>query len=106
MATNMHTPTLLTLPLELRNIIYSELLSSRPYGVEYLILYDNNKHHHAPCNLYPSILRTNKQIYAEAISYLYNDNIFRLDLDYLSTKRPIVPLFRCNDALQQVLQWV
>ena len=106
MASNMHTPTLLTLPLELRNIIYTELLSERSKP---LVLYHYRKGRETFFNLYPSILRTNKQIYAEAISYLYNDNIFLLCLDrYISrgcvmiagthNRRPILPLYRCDDA--------
>ena len=107
MATNMHTPTLLTLPLELRNIIYTELLSSE--RSKPLVLYNYSKGRETFFNLYPSILRTNKQIYAEAISYLYNDNIFLLQLDgHVSRgcdirsctyhRRPILPLYRCDDA--------
>lgn len=100
MATNMDTLTLLNLPLELRNIIYSELLSSRRFG--HLELYDDSNRHHTSYNLYPSILRTNKQIYAEAIPYLYKANIFRLrlEIDHSHFKRPILPLFRCDDTLQ------
>ncbi len=99
--------TLLTLPLELRNIIYSELLSSQ--RSEPLTLYDHSKGREALFDLYPSILRSNKQIYAEAISYLYKDNVFLLNLDgpisrgcgigyYSDEKRLILPLFRCDDT--------
>lgn len=91
MATNIHTQTLLTLPLELRNIIYSELLSSK--RSEPITLYDDSKGREIHSNLCPSILRTNKQIYEEAICHLYNMNTFLLKLDH---KRRILPLFRSN----------
>ena len=104
----MHTPTIFTLPLELRDIIYSELLSSKRSSP--LELYNHNKGREESFDLHPSILRTNKQIYAEAISYLYKDNIFHLHLDGpISTgchidnpdhKRPILPLLRHDDTLR------
>ena len=99
--------TLLTLPLELRNIIYSELLSSK--RSKPLTLYDHRKGREALFDLYPSILRTNKQSYVEAVSYLYKHNVFLLHLDgpisrgcdigdYSNEKRLILPLYRCDDA--------
>ena len=108
MATNLQTPTLLTLPIELRNIIYSELLSSK--RSQPLILYDSGKGREAVFDLHPSILRSNKQIYAEAISYLYKKNTLQLDLArpfsggcdgryYSNHRRPILPLFRCDDTI-------
>ncbi|CAF9911994.1 MAG: hypothetical protein ALECFALPRED_007799 [Alectoria fallacina] len=97
MATNLQTPSFLTLPIELRNIIYSELLSSRRSIP--LMLYSNSKGREALFNFHPSILCSNQQIYAEAVSHLYRDNIFQLDLHTFNHKRPLdLPLFRCDDA--------
>ena len=108
----MHTPTLLTLPLELRSIIYSELLSSKRSSP--LELYNHSKGREDFFELHPFILRTNKQIYSEAISYLYNDNIFNLHLDGpISTgchidnpdhKRPLLPLLRDDTLRTAVLE--
>ncbi|CAD6575876.1 MAG: hypothetical protein ASARMPRED_007494 [Alectoria sarmentosa] len=97
MATNLQTPSFLTLPIELRNIIYSELLSSR--HSEPLMLYSNTKGREALFNFHTSILCSNQQIYAEAFSYLHRDNIFQLDLHTSNHQRPLnLPLFRCDDA--------
>ena len=108
MATAIHTSTLSTLPLELRELIYSELLSSTRSSP--LVLYNEDKGWEEHFNLHPSILRTNKQIHAEAISYLYKDKIFDLDLDGLFSRgchpptfgqrRPILPLLRNDDTLR------
>ncbi|KAF6237783.1 hypothetical protein HO173_003984 [Letharia columbiana] len=73
------------------NLDYSELLSSK--RSEPFTLYDDSKGREIHSNLCPSILRTNKQIYEEAICHLYNKNTFLLKLNH---KRPILPLFRSN----------
>ena len=68
----------LDLPLELRIKIYSELLNPDPERGH--ILYHDRRGRPVSLNLHPEILRTNKQIYAEAVDILYNSNHLKLDL--------------------------
>ncbi|KAI4162978.1 MAG: hypothetical protein LQ342_003489 [Letrouitia transgressa] len=80
MSTNRPPLHLLHLPLELRIRIYTELLCPDP-GKGH-ILYHDRRGRPLSFNIYPEILRTNKQICAEASDILYNSNVFKL---YLKT---------------------
>ena len=76
-ATMTRKSYLLSLPLELRAMIYIELLCPNPRTTK--LLYHDRKARLPSLDLYPQILRLNKQIYHEAYSYLYN-NQFELQL--------------------------
>ncbi|KAF7714357.1 Uncharacterized protein PECH_001922 [Penicillium ucsense] len=78
-------PTLLTLPAEIRNLIYEQVLvADGP-----ITPVKRNAH------VSPQLLRVNKQIYEEARGILYGDNVFALDepsgrapLDFLENIGP------------------
>ena len=74
----------LSLPFELRLRIYGELLEPSS-GQIYTLLHDTNGREPAP-NISMTLLRANKQIYAEAYPFLYSRNTFKIDLT--------TPLFR------------
>ena len=79
MATHSQRSLLLTLPLELRTKIYDEMLSPFPHYA--FTIYHDRQGRKQSYAIYPSILRTNKQIHLEANSSLYdNNNIFAIDL--------------------------
>ena len=79
MVSDVHALLLDTIPLELRTKIYKELLNPDPKRV--YTLYHNRHGREASFNIDPTILRVNKQIYAEAILILYNTTSFRINLD-------------------------
>ncbi|MCJ1379258.1 hypothetical protein MMC17_002359 [Xylographa soralifera] len=68
----------LALPLELRMIVYRELLS--PNEERPLLLYHDQSGRPEMLDVHPSILRVNSQIYIEASPILYDLNIFKIDL--------------------------
>ena len=67
----------LTLPAELRNKIYSSLLCPDPESPR--TLYHDRHGRKKPLGVYPSVLRTNKQVHAEALPFLYERNTFVID---------------------------
>ena len=69
---------MLALPLELRFQIYRELLSPDP-GRCY-ILWDVKNRREAAFNIYPAIVQVSKQTYSEAISILYDNNNFQVNM--------------------------
>lgn len=75
----MQASAFLSFPLELRTKIYEELLCPNPTRIK--TLYHDTKGRSIPLNLHPSILRVNRQIYFEANSLLYDNNIFELNLE-------------------------
>ncbi|MCJ1456754.1 hypothetical protein MMC28_007118 [Mycoblastus sanguinarius] len=86
MTTNSQASLLLALPVELRIKIYEGLLSPDPTKVH--TLYHDREGRGGPFNIDSSILRTNRQIYSEAVSVLYANNIFEISLT-----TPIVMMF-------------
>jgi len=78
MATGWQPSRLLALPQELRTRIYEELLCPEPAKVH--TLWHDREGRQSLLNLYPSILRVNKQIYFEARSLLYDNNTLEIDL--------------------------
>lgn len=69
---------LLALPQELRTKIYEELLCPEP--AQLLTLWHDRNGRRGSLNLHPSILRVNKRIHYEAVSLLYDNNIFEINL--------------------------
>ncbi|KAL8642839.1 MAG: hypothetical protein Q9226_008462 [Calogaya cf. arnoldii] len=69
---------LLSLPLELRHQIYSELLIASLN--EPVLLWHDRKGREKSRSIHPQILRVCKQINAEAKNLLYEHNMFRLDM--------------------------
>ncbi|KAK0639464.1 hypothetical protein B0T16DRAFT_244710 [Cercophora newfieldiana] len=67
------------LPVEIRLVIYSELLVCPAPLILTTSNYPSPEHLwvEGTIDLYPAILRTNKQIYNEAVSLLYSDNCFQ-----------------------------
>ncbi|KAL8852685.1 MAG: hypothetical protein Q9221_002445 [Calogaya cf. arnoldii] len=68
----------LSLPLELRHQIYSELLITS--FSEPVLLWHDRKGREKSTSIHPQILRVCKQINAEAAPLLYERNILRLDM--------------------------
>ena len=68
----------LSLPTELRLKVYEELLSPHPSIPT--LLYCGGTGRGISKNLYPSVLGVSQQVYSEAVSILYDHNIFRVDL--------------------------
>ena len=68
----------LRLPCELRSLIYRNLLCPEPDDIK--ILYHDRYGRRKSFNIHPSILRVNRQIYAESVSFLYDHNIFKIFL--------------------------
>lgn len=95
---------LLALPQELRTKIYEELLCPEPTKV--YSLWHDREGRQGLFSLRPSILRVSKQIYYEAVSLLYDNNIFEINLttnvvqtswnNYLDGKSDPPPLFQKN----------
>jgi hypothetical protein len=87
----MRTPTLLTLPLEIRLKIYRSLLHSRRYTLDETDIYPSPKttvpltispeireqRRDPSLHLCPAILRVSRQINIEAAGVLYGENRFR-----------------------------
>ena len=86
MAAGDEESSLLALPLELRRLVYEQLLSSDPNRVH--ALYHDRYGKQGCFDLHPTILRVNKQIYSEAVSILYDNAHVRL---YLSTPVSFYP---------------
>lgn len=80
MAATSITPSLLGLPLELKLKMYQMLLCPDPLKV-YVLYHDRHGRGDA-FNAHPAILRVNRQLHSEAISLLYNSNVFEI---YLAT---------------------
>lgn len=78
MACSSQISLLLSLPQELRTKIYEELLC--PEHAKVYTLWHDREGRQGPFGLHPSILRANKQIYHEAVSVLYENNILEIDL--------------------------
>ncbi|KAI4268710.1 MAG: hypothetical protein L6R35_006734 [Caloplaca aegaea] len=68
----------LSLPLEMRHLVYDQLLIS-PLSQPCLLYHDRTGRTN-PLHLHPHILRANKQINSEATSKLYQGNAFKIDL--------------------------
>ncbi|KAL8976790.1 MAG: hypothetical protein Q9177_006772 [Variospora cf. flavescens] len=68
----------LSLPLEMRHLVYDQLLIS-PLS-QPCLLYHDRTGRTDPLHLHPHILRANKQINFEATSKLYEGNAFKIDL--------------------------
>lgn len=75
---NETTFPFLSLSLEIRHLVYEELLVCKPHR-SYL-LYHDRFGRSANLFLHPQILRVNKQISAEATPLLYEHNAFEIDL--------------------------
>lgn len=73
--TNINSPSLLTFPPELRNIIYAlSLIEAEP-----VVLAFKEKRHKNPCDsLEPALLFTNTHIRREALPIFYSHNAFHL----------------------------
>ena len=71
----------LQLPLELRMLIYNHLLVPE-HGEGVLIFHNDFTRPREPLGISASIIRTNKQVYAEASPVLYRNNVFRVDLSW------------------------
>jgi len=80
MAASSFTPALLDLPLELKLKIYQMLLCPDPHKV-YTLYHDRHGRGDA-FSVHPAILRVNRQLHSEAVSLLYNSNLFEI---YLAT---------------------
>lgn len=97
----------LRLPCELRSLIYRNLLCPEPDNIK--ILYHDRYGRSKSFNIHPSILRVNRQIYAESVSFLYDHNIFKIFLATRVVKQCTgghypdripepQPLFRCHST--------
>ena len=98
----------LSLPLELRMVVYIELLGSNMGRT--LPLYNDQSGRSEKLDIHPSILQVNSQIYVEASPVLYDQNIFEIDLsstvgrhsapgEFPETRSDhLLPLFRCDTA--------
>jgi hypothetical protein len=71
--------TFFTLPAELRNIVYEELLLS---DSAFRLGHQGPYSHETRRQLYPQIMRTNKQVCHEAAAILYGSNAFYLGTYY------------------------
>lgn len=107
MTTSSAPSRLLALPQELRTKIYEELLCPEP--ARPLTLWHDRNGRRGSLNLNPSILRVNKQTHYEAVSLLYENNIFEINLtapvcqtkwaNYTDSKPDPPPLFQEDATL-------
>ena len=98
----------LALPLELRMVVYKELLS--PNMGTTLLLYHDRSGRSEKLDTHPSILQVSSQIHIEAFPVLYDHNIFEIDLSSTVVRHPPgsefpgtrsdhhLPLFRSDTA--------
>lgn len=91
-------PSLLSLPAELRQKIYEELLIIRK---PYPRLYHCPSGRDPNFNIDPTILRANRQVYAEAVWILYERNVFQIDLSMRALRsfwKSPYPVIRANST--------
>ncbi len=70
-----------SLPGEIRNMIYAEcLLTDNVVAITNLRNDETSRPAHQALGLTPTLLRTCKQVYLEAVQILYNDNVFFAEL--------------------------